>query len=228
MSDTVQALNFTDTLVAYFDIQGYSSFIQNDKVSFEKKLQQIKRLYEMHKSTSSTDFLAVKLHTWIISDSIILAIDTQRHPLFQGSVNVFLMTCSAILGDSMLSKFPLRGAIGAGNFYKSDDILLSDALVDAVNFEKIQDWYGVLLTNKATTLIERKIPPFFSPPNESLDYVEKGPVPIKGHGFVEYRYIKPFRRIPQWEKHCIPDHFCKEKAKIKIENSKVLYHWDGE
>ena len=39
MPDAPGELKFTDTLIGYFDIQAYSSFIEDEKDSFEAKLK---------------------------------------------------------------------------------------------------------------------------------------------------------------------------------------------
>jgi hypothetical protein len=54
----------------------------------------------------------------------------------------------------MVEGFPLRGAIGGGDFYKDGEIMVSSALIDAVPYEKEQDWFGAILTPRALEIIE--------------------------------------------------------------------------
>jgi hypothetical protein len=153
LKDNGALIYYQDTLVAFFDIHAYSEFIC--RTNIEEAIRRVSKLMSDIKIKCSTDMLAVKIEPWILSDSIILVIDTNRHPLFEGSIRWFLATCSLILGDAMLSRFPLRGAIGGGNFYKTDDMLLSSGLIDAVKYEKKQNWLGAILTPKALECIDK-------------------------------------------------------------------------
>ncbi len=71
------------------------------------------------------------------------------------TIKWFLATCSMIMRLSMMSHFPLRGAIGGGDFYKDGEIIVSSALVDAHDHEIKQDWLGAVLTPSALKLIEK-------------------------------------------------------------------------
>ncbi|MFA5111692.1 MAG: hypothetical protein WC443_09820 [Desulfobaccales bacterium] len=143
---------YQNTLVGNFDIQAYSSFIKLNKIV--KAIQKVTHCLQIIKSMATTNAFAVKLDHWILSDSIIIVVDTNRHPLFSGSLMVFLQTCSMILRISMINGLPLRGAIGGGDFYKDGEIMVSSALVDAVEYEKEQDWLGAVLTPTALQVIE--------------------------------------------------------------------------
>jgi hypothetical protein len=143
---------YQNTLVGFFDIQAYSAFIKSN--SLERAAARMERHFTALKSGAETDAFAVKFDHWRLSDSIILVIDTNRHPLFTGSLEYFLATCSMLLRESMEEGFPLRGAIGGGDFYKDGEILVSSALIDAVPYEKEQEWFGAVLTPKALEIIE--------------------------------------------------------------------------
>ena len=144
---------YQDTLVGYFDIHAYSCFIE--KTSIEEAVRKISCFFSDTRSTASTDILAVKLDHWILSDATILVVDTNRHPLFTGSLEVFLGTCSMIMEYALKHGFPLRGAIGGGDFYKDGEIMVSPGLVDAALYEKEQDWLGAVLTPKALQIVEK-------------------------------------------------------------------------
>lgn len=221
-------LYLKNTLVGFFDIMGYSNFIESPVPDFQTKINKIKRLFDINKSTCDTDMLAVKLHSWVLSDSLIVVVDTDRHPLFNGSINVLLYTCSAILNETMsISNMPVRGAIGGGDFYKSDDLLISSALVDAANFEKKQDWLGAVLTPKAKTMIENHSSNFFTDTKSDIKSVLKyGPVPMKHGVYQDMHYIHPItgRGNPNWIRDWLPDYFDPNSSKIK--NSDVLYGAD--
>lgn len=110
---------YQDTLVGYFDIQAYSYFIEETRI--EEAILKLSRFFSSTSGSASTDILAVKLNHWILSDSIILVVDTNHHPLFKGSLVAFLSICYVIMQDAMKHGFPLRVAIGGGNFYKDGE-----------------------------------------------------------------------------------------------------------
>lgn len=83
---------YQDTLVGYFDIQAYSYFIEETRI--EEAILKLSRFFSSTSGSASTDILAVKLNHWILSDSIILVVDTNHHPLFEGSLVAFLSICS--------------------------------------------------------------------------------------------------------------------------------------
>jgi len=144
---------YKDTLVGFFDIQAYSNFI--DSTNFKDAVWKTNNLISEIKSSANTDICGVKFDCWILSDSIILVVDTERSALFAGSIEFFLGTCSMIMAIAMRHGFPLRGAIGGGDFFKDGELMISSALVDAARYEKKQNWLGAVLTPKAKDLVER-------------------------------------------------------------------------
>lgn len=224
---------YQDTLVGFFDIQAYSYFIKETKI--EEAIQRISLFFSNTRSTARTDILAVKLDHWILSDSIILVVDTNRHPLFAGSLEVFLGTCSMIMQDAMKHGFPLRGAIGGGDFYKDGEIMVSSGLVDAALYEKAQDWLGAVLTPKALQIVEKAKEFEIRRKGETrIDFsVEKfkhfvryGVIPWKPDGRHvkmphETYYIKPFQMVDKnWASKYLPNYF---EDTSKINNSHCLY-----
>jgi hypothetical protein len=134
---------YQNTLVGYFDIQAYSIFIE--KATSEEAISKVSCLFPEIRSSCNTDINETRLDHWIMSDSIILVIDTNRCRLHHQSILCFLRTCANILARSMEYKFPVRGAIGGGYFYREGEILISSGLVDAACWEKEQDWLGAVL-----------------------------------------------------------------------------------
>lgn len=224
---------YQNTLVGFFDIQAYSKFIEGTRI--EEAIQKINNCFSEIKSTAMTDILAVKLDHWILSDSIILVVDTNRHPLFSGSLEVFLGTCSMIMEGAISHNFPLRGAIGGGSFYKDGEMMVSSALVDAAMYEKEQNWLGAVLTPKAIQLVEKakefeikhkgKSGIDFSS-DRFKPFVRYGVIPWKSDGRdmekpCETYYIKPFNMTDNdWASKFLPDYF---KDQAKIDNSHCLY-----
>ena len=224
---------YKDTLVGYFDIMGYSSFIEKNPI--EESIKKISKFFQDTGCFLKTDIYDVKLDHWILSDSIILVVDTNRCRLFAGSLEFFLGACSSIMSDSMQEGFPLRGAIGGGDFYKDGEVMVSSALIDAYNYEKKQEWLGAILTPKALELVENakqfekkmvgqtKID--FS--SEKFNpFVRYGKIPWKEDGQKpsETYYIKPFQSADKDWVSKLPKYFCRDSEKIK--NSHCLYATD--
>ncbi len=225
---------YQNTLVAFFDIIGYSSYI--DQTNIEESIIKISKFIENVKMSAGTDILAVKIDNWILSDSVIIVVDTNRHPLFSGSIEHFLATCSMILEDGMRNKLPLRGAIGGGDFYKDGEVMVSSALVDAARYEKEQEWLGAVLTPNALQIIDKAKDfeielkgeteiDLFS--DKFKHYVRYGTIPWKQKisdlisiSDKSY-YIKPFGMAEEdWAAKNLPDYF---NDSLKIDNSHCLY-----
>lgn len=231
---------YQNTLVGFFDIQAYSFFIKDH--GMVEAVNKITNCLQAIKSMVRTDAFAVKLDNWILSDSIIVVVDTNRHPLFTGSLSVILQTCSMIMRISMTNNFPLRGAIGGGDFYKDGEIMVSSALVDAATFEKKQDWLGAVLTPKALQVIENaKQYEITVKGKTNIDFssdvfsgcVRYGDIPwklksnyAKDEDSREMYYIKPYmddmtnEARKNWASMFLPTYF---KAPLKIKNSHRLY-----
>ncbi len=227
---------YQETLAAFFDIQAYSAFI--DRTDFKEAVWKINDLLSSVKTTSRTDFGPIKFDSWILSDSIILVIDTNRCPLHSGSINLFFFTCATIMYQAMSKGFPLRGAIGGGDFYKDGGMMVSSALVDAARYEKEQNWFGAVLTPNAHALVEKtmKFKTTFNGKTDidfTWDYFKAslryGVIPWKKSGSSlmkhhECYYIKPYQPFQaansQWASR-LPDYF--EDRDDKIKKSEHLY-----
>ena len=227
---------YQDTLVGFFDIIGYSSFIQ--KTPVENAIQRVSRFLEKAISITRTDMLAAKIDRWILSDSIVIVIDTNRHPLFAGSLEVLLATCSMVMRYGMEDGFPLRGAIGGGDFYKDGEVMVSSALVDAARYEKEQDWLGAVLTPNALATVEiakafevrQKGQTLIDFSSDKFSYdVRYGKIPWKQtissnrrsiEKPTETYYLKPDMAEMDWASKYLPDYF---DNPAMIENSHCLY-----
>lgn len=231
---------YQNTIVGFFDIQAYSAFIKH--TGMVEAVKKITHCFKGIIGTATTNAFAVKLDQWILSDSIIIVIDTNRHPLFSGSLMVFLQTCSMIMQTSMTNGFPLRGAIGGGDFYKDGEIMVSSALVDAATYEKQQDWLGAVLTPNALEMIEKaKKYEIMREGKTKIDFssndinfcVRYGVIPWKPkcinankEDSREMYYIKPYmadigdEAKKNWASIFLPPYF---DAPLKIKNSHCLY-----
>ncbi len=218
-------MDFDNTLVAFFDIQGYSSFVRShDKDSVLKKT---KNLFAGILNTAKTDMLGVRFESFALSDSLIITVDTKRHPLFPGSIHFLLATCSTILSESLaISHMPLRGAIGGGWFYQDREVISSSALVEAASFERMQNWLGMVVAPSAEELMINA----YKGSQEELmkhnkGFVLKGTVPWKkGYESLEseYMYVKPFEAYFGNQTELVfPSWFDSNSTKVK--NSHRLY-----
>ncbi len=227
--------------MGFFDIIGYSAFVDKNRNRFEEGIRKISRFIELVSSSAGTDIYATKLDHWVLSDSIILVIDTNRHPVFIGSLVVFLDTCSSIMRYGMTEGFPLRGAVGGGDFYKDGEVMMSSALVNAAHYEKKQEWLGTVLTPEALRVVEKaKNLEIQTKGKTKIDLesdrfnhsVRSGKIPWKKvqkapdrKAFPEETYyIKPFEMSEKdWAKDYLPEYFDVKGQKKKIDNSNVLY-----
>ncbi len=218
---------YEQTLVGFFDIHGYSSFIERTPNSKER----IGKIIDFFKKMGyDADIYGSKVDRWILSDSIMLVVDTTRRRLFKNSLQMLLALCSNLMMYGMKNGFPLRGAIGGGDFYKDGEVMVSTALVDAHLYEKEQDWLGAVLTPKALEQVEKVKESEAGHKGEELKcyfssdwfnpYVRYGVIPWKP-GKPERKkrlplerpdetfYIKPFMMAEKdWKKY-LPDYFDK-------------------
>ena len=180
---------YQNTIVGFFDIHGYSSFIE--KTPIEESIWRISSFFKDVGNSVKADIFAVKVDHWILSDSIIIVVDTNRHPLFWRSIQFFLALCSKLMADSMKDGFPLRGAIGGGDFYKDGEVMVSSALVDSALYEKEQEWLGAVLTPKAIEQIDKAREIEIKHNEKTLidfsseaftDYIRYGTIPWKKRG----------------------------------------------
>lgn len=222
-----QNSDFSETLVAFFDIQGYSAFVSNS--SKDEVIKKTKELVSSNLNTAQTDFGNVKFESLVLSDSLIIVVNTNRHAIFRGSVHFLLATCSSILAQSLkIYGIPLRGAIGAGWYYKEQDILVSSALVEAAGYERAQEWYGMVISPAAEKLMlaayEESEDEFLK---NNSGFVKKGKVPWKKafenqNQRDSYYYVEPFKAyFSKTSALRFPDWFIMDSQKIK--NSEQLY-----
>jgi len=229
---------FENTLVALFDIQSYSALIDSS-IDRETLINKTRGLCELAQSVASNKTGIFKTRYWILSDTIVIAIDTSENPVTFGGANVFLNICSFLLSRSLIEfSLPLRGAIGSGylyfesgnskNEFGSCSILLGTALVDAAKYEKMQDWLGAIITPNArkilNTIYKKEGDPSILESSDMKNVCRRGKIPLKENTFLtdEY-YILPFLLSPEkfeW-KSFLPPHFFRNTDKIK--HTDLLY-----
>ncbi len=224
-------INFEKILLAFFDIQGYSDFVSNN--SYADCIEKTEELLKtVKKDAGDSHLFDIRLKCWILSDPIIVIPDINTRPLDMPAIDFFISICSGLMARGLRAGLPLRGALGAGNFYKNDDIIVSSALIDAARYEKEQNWLGAVITPAALSLIN-EVCPAFEKEYQTLHnfgrFLDKGKIPWKTrkHSHVndipkpEYGfYIKPALPIRDWKRY-LPKYF---KIDDKIEASDRLYN----
>jgi len=212
------------TLVALFDIQAYSCFVENNEV--DDCAAKIRSLFERVKVTTNTKGRGSQILHWVFSDSILVTIDTSCFRLNREYIKIFFATCSAILGDAMRCGLPLRGAVGGGDLFKDGSILVSTGLTDAAKFEKNQDWLGAVVTPQAVKIIDQHFPDFsksaaFEDANLN-QFLRYGKIPWKLNYHMEsdYFFVKPWINDPKWKERYLPSYF---NIGSKTSHSEELY-----
>jgi len=212
--------NYQDTLLGYYDIIAYSEYLK------EKGTEEVKKkMCEFMKAVKSliADMGNLKIDVSIMSDSMILVLDTNRSSLNIETVKWFLTTCHSLMGIAMtMYHVPLRGAIGGGDFWKSGEVIVSTALVDAVRYEKEQEWLGAVLTPKAVEVMRKANIDLSS--SDFNDFIGFGEIPWKNDRNSEWYYIKPILKTDSdWVQKYLPPHFDIVRGSKKIANSHCLY-----
>jgi len=225
-------IHWEKTLVAFFDIQGYSFWLEEHGASCIPGLEAFLNslLTELSLSMYNTDIIK----TWLLSDSIIVSINTlATKGLGPASLSWFFQMCSYALATSLQNhRIPLRGAIGGGDFYSNGNVIASTALVNAAKYENKQNWLGAVITPEAETLITQGLKAYAEREGEEplsltdakfIDYVSFGKIPWKDDISNDLPskayYIAPNPSFPDW-KDCLPDYFNDQE---KTHNSEFLY-----
>lgn len=226
-------VTFENTLVALFDIQAYSSFVGSSPK--DEVVSRTEKLFSFARSAGTTNFGSAKTRFWVMSDTVVIAIDTNHAPLHFGSAYLFLHSCSDLLHSSIrFCELPLRGAIGFGYLYFDEDlkkdeygdgsIILGDALVDAAKHEKMQNWLGARLTPNAVNALEGFISDTDGKKildSEKLNGVcEYGSIPLKDGKTDQGYYILPFDKNPHW-RNSLPSYFVNKEG--KLDNTERLW-----
>lgn len=127
-------------LIAYFDVLGFSNLIREEKF-LEKREKYAKILNDaVNRNGRNLDYIAFSDSVIIKSESI-----TEKE---------LLDVCKAVSEISfqllLELELPLRGCISCGDFtwdVKEGNSIISGApILDAINWEKKQNWMGVILS----------------------------------------------------------------------------------
>ena len=211
--------------VAFFDILGFKSFIEETTVEHKlyllidryhatlKELQEKCSYYQGHELT----------YLWFSDSFIFYSKDGSKQ-----SYVVIQQAGKHFLESNIYHRIPLRGAIAFGNLYtdQSNRLVIGNSLVEAYTYCEDQDWVNLILTPSA---VLKAIDFGLTPPHHSFS--DKGiklktllPENVYGYTYCSGQAnfdspLLPYLREMQ--------HFAPEKAKIKYENTieYITKHW---
>lgn len=235
-------IKFKKTLIGFFDIYAYRSFLKKDldiRVPIlQKNIKFLQGLCKMEWAKQQ-----IKINTFLLSDSFVVypGYSNPNEEMADTEFIAFFIICSRLLSEAMGSNFPLRGAIGYGDFYYDGNILTSTALSEAYEFEGKQNWLGAVLTPKAQQHLEEMTIEYFPKdkihPN-LINILNKGKIPWKEDEKMEkllekdkrYRnedfiYLLPNEFNDKNWKDKIPDYIDRSsKTLLLLKNSNCLYN----
>lgn len=211
--------------VAFFDILGFKSFIEESTVEHKlyllvdcyqttlRKLEERCTYYEGHELT----------YLWFSDSFVFYSRDGSKQ-----SYVVIQQAGKHFLESNIYHGIPLRGAIAFGNLYtdESSRIVIGHSLVEAYKYCEDQDWINLILTPSAAL---RAIELGFTPPHHS--FVAEG-IKLKKlstknvYGYTycsgQANYDSPL--LPRLREM---QHFAPEKDKIKYQNTidYITKHW---
>jgi len=131
--------------VALLDVLGFSNMVAGENAPT--------KIYEYQKYLEETlaDDHAEGVRYVAFSDTIVITTHGDRPEHFLNLVR----RCSGLLGFMLQKEIPLRGAIARGFYARgalqnSESVFVAGrAILDAYNFEKKQNWLGIMLAPSA-------------------------------------------------------------------------------
>lgn len=139
-------VNYSICVVCYLDILGFKEQVKNQH---EETIH-----YWLHRVRDDIAGLCRKTSVkWLmVSDSILLFTSDDSN-----SFEAMKAIVAAIIPMALSKGLLCRGAISHGEFYFDDDskIFFGPAYLDAVEYEKRQDWMGVVLTPTCSAYVAR-------------------------------------------------------------------------
>jgi hypothetical protein len=149
-------------LIAFFDILGYSEFLENNEpqvaaISINGFLDRIDSFYnskfvnQFHgKDKEIIGKIAANVNHLIISDSILITLECDiESDDYSDYLLVFLLYCSSFTKELFLFGLPLRGCIEYGEFYMSKNTFAGKPIINA--------YKGCESLNLAGCLIEESV-----------------------------------------------------------------------
>ena len=170
---------FTNRLIAFFDILGFSERLRSmDLTTLHSLYSEL--IDQVSKSVFNQEVLnqpgvATKSNfskAQFLFDSIVLVSKDISGENYNSNVNDFIFACSSLMEQSFERALPLRGVIGLGDYLddRERNIFLAREFADMVHLEKQQEWSGCIFTPSA---IQHILPVFFLQPELKTHYQHK-------------------------------------------------------
>ena len=238
--------------VAFLDILGFKEIcLERASKEILKIFHDIKQigneLKECHitisRSKEAIQNLHDNLYFYIMSDSIVLAIDCK----LEGSYDFLLVCCKTIQRKLLFDhKILLRGGVSKGCFYGDQDIMFGEGLINAYNIEKKaevprvcvdkkitddppKNYLKVSVLNKAFNLLEedKENDIFFVNYIEDDDYTNDGKMD-KFSEIVDSGYDKIKKQSKETEKLTVKYNWLKDyHKKVKYEHNERV-NWENQ
>jgi hypothetical protein len=123
--------------VALLDVLGFVDLIARE--SYRQEIDEYVGCVSAFTTDSQLQFV-------LFSDSIVISTADNSQA---GLLNI-VKSCSRLFGKLLTRGIPLRGAIARGSFIREESdvgtFLAGRAVIEAYNFEKKQNWVGMMLT----------------------------------------------------------------------------------
>jgi len=161
MSDNIQT-----GLVAFFDILGYSAFLENNEpkdaaVSINKFIGKIdkfknKRFKSLLINNKSSKYLPIlkTINHLVISDSILISMACNiEENTYKQKLVIFLLYCSLLMKEMFIFGLPLRGSIQYGDFYITKNTFAGKPIIAAYKEGTNIEISGCIISN--TVAIEK-------------------------------------------------------------------------
>lgn len=163
MSDIISDGSRTHGYVAFIDLLGFSELVK--RIDFGESFDQYTEIIETNLESKD-----INLQYIIFSDSIII----NTGDIVVEQLNFLIQSISQLSYQLLIEmNLPLCGSISVGEFSRKKDnkgnvMIAGPPIVDAVHYEKQQDWIGCMLTPKVikqnpelrtTTLISPEVSP---------------------------------------------------------------------
>lgn len=154
-------MKFENRLIAFFDVLGFAKLLETKDIYelhklYKKFIQEIKSEVFQSQATmeGSQEEVVVNFDKSIVfSDSVILI---SKEITNIKNINSFILSCISLMDKSTKNDFPLRGAIGKGDFIydDEDDIFLSYDFAKIYKFEGQQEWCGCSILEDTQDLVK--------------------------------------------------------------------------
>lgn len=179
--------------LAFFDLLGFSELVKREDTSeVARIIHAIQHFANIARGYGEEPFFSQRnneenhqnyVQSLFVSDSVVFVTNGAT---IEDFANV-IITAQGLLSMCMLSSIPIRGAITTGDliFDLGFHILYGKPMVEAVELEKIQEWFGVAIHPSCSSNIN---------PEHISGYIEKGYIkkyspPLKSNTSAPPEYV---------------------------------------